>query len=455
MPPEPELLDLVVRGGRFVTPEGVHEAELGILHGRIVRVVPEIADPARLTLEAHGRYVFPGIIDAQVHFDESGQAEEEDLAHGSLALAAGGGTCFFDLPLNSDPPVLDAAGLREKRARAEQQSCTDFALWGGLVPGNLDRLAGLRDAGAIGLMAFMGASGPGNIPPADAATLHAGMKRAAKLGMLMAVHAEDGERVAKFTAEQQAKGRHDARAWLASRPVEAELTAIRQALEIAGETGCALHLVQVSSPEGIALITEARANRVDVTAETCPHYLLFNDRDAVRLGATAQADPPLRAEKSRVALWGELRAGHIQTVASAHSPAPPAARDCFTARHGIAGVQHGFPLLLNACAATADRDLPLLAAVLARNVARRFRLDGRKGLLAVGHDADFSLVEFGPRHTIEAEELWTRHRISPYVRQTSRVNVTHTYIRGRPVWADGGVASGAPKGQFVRPIHHP
>ena len=132
-PPEPERLDLVVRGGRIVTPDGVRAAELGILHGTIVQVAPEITDPTHATLEADGRYVFPGIIDAHVHFNEPGRAEWEGLAHGSLALAAGGGTCFFDMPLNSEPPVLDAAGLREKRALAEQQSCTDFALWGGLV----------------------------------------------------------------------------------------------------------------------------------------------------------------------------------------------------------------------------------------------------------------------------------------------------------------------------------
>ena len=455
-PAEPGHLDLVVRGGRIVTPDGVREAELGIQHGKIVRIAPEITDPTHATLQAAGRHVFPGIIDAHVHFNEPGRAEWEGLAHGSLALAAGGGTCFFDMPLNSEPPVLDAAGLREKRTLAEQQSCVDFALWGGLVPGNLDRLAGLRDAGAIGLKAFMCDSGIGSFPRMDAKSLSEGMKRAARLGLLVAVHAEDEALAANFTAEQKAKGRHDARAFLASRPVEVELAAIRQALEMAGETGCALHIVHVSSPEGIALITEARANRVDVTAETCSHYLLLNDKDAGKLGAPAKCAPPLRDERSRQALWRELRAGHIQTVGSDHSPAPPemkTAEDFFAIWGGIAGVQHGFQLLLSECAATASQDLPLLAAVLARNVARRFRLEGRKGLLAEGHDADFSLVEFGPKHKIEADELWTRHRISPYVGRTTQARVTHTYVRGCPVWADGGVASGAPKGQFLRPQH--
>jgi allantoinase len=454
VPPEPEHLDLIVRGGLVVTPEGIHAADLGILEGRIVQIAPEITDASHMTLEAEGRYVFPGIIDAHVHFNEPGRADWEGLAHGSLALAAGGGTCFFDMPLNSEPPVLDAAGLREKRAVAEHQSCTDFALWGGLVPGNLDKLAGLRDTGAIGLKAFMCNSGIDSFPRVDAASLLAGMKRAVKLGMLVAVHAEDDGLAAKFTAEQQAKGRHDAKAYLASRPVEVELVAIRQALEFAGETGCALHIVHVSSPEGIALITEARAQRVDVTAETCSHYLLLNEKDVVKLGAPAKCAPPLRDEKRRLAMWGALRAGEIQTIGSDHSPAPPdmkTSKDFFAIWGGIGGVQHGFQLLMNECVATLEKDLPMLAAALARNVARRFRIDGRKGLLTEGYDADFSLIEFGPKRKITADELWTRHHISPYIGRSNQTRVTHTYVRGCPVWADGGVASGSPKGQFLRP----
>lgn len=451
---EPDVLDLVVRGGRVVTPEGVQAAEIGILEGKIVRVEPEVTDPTHAELDAAGRYVFPGIIDAHVHFNEPGRTEWEGLAYGSLALAAGGGTCFFDMPLNSEPPVLDAAALRVKREIAEQQSCVDFALWGGLVPGNLDKLAGLRDAGAIGLKAFMSNSGIDSFPWVDAKSLFEGMKRAAKLGLLVAVHAEDDALAAKFTAEQKAKGKKDAKAWLASRPVEVELAAIRQAVEIAGETGCALHIVHVSSPEGIALITEARAQRVDVTAETCSHYLLLNDRDVAKLGAPAKCAPPIRDEARRLALWRELRTGHIHTVGSDHSPSPPemkTSKDFFAIWGGIAGVQHGFQLLMNEGADAADKELPLLAAVLARNVARRFRLETRKGLLAEGRDADFTLVEFGPQRTIKADGLWTRHRISPYVGRANRTRVTHTFVRGCPVWADGGVASGAPKGQFLRP----
>jgi len=447
-------LDLLVRGGRIVTPDGVREADLGIAGGRVVKIAPSIADAAATTLPAAGRVVFPGIIDAHVHFNEPGRAEWEGLATGSAALAAGGGTAFFDMPLNSEPPVLDAAALREKRRLAERESCVDFALWGGLTPRNLDQLGGLRDAGAIGLKAFMSASGIDSFPRVDAAVLREGMKRAAKLGLLVAVHAEDEALAAKFTAVARAKGRGDAAAWLASRPVEVELAAIRTALELAGETGCALHVVHVSSPEGLALIAEARERRVDVSAETCPHYLLLNDRDVARIGAPAKCAPPIRDEKRRQGLWRELRAGRIQTIGSDHSPAPPelkTAPDFFALWGGIAGVQHGFQLLLSAVADTLEPDLPLLAAVLARNVARRFRLGPRKGVLAEGSDADFTLVQFGPAQKITAEELWTRHRISAYVGRATRARVRDTYVRGEAIFSAGRLRNLPPPGKFLTP----
>jgi allantoinase len=398
--------------------------------------------------------VLPGIIDAHVHFNEPGRTEWEGLASGSAALAAGGGTTFFDMPLNSEPPVIDAARLREKRALAEEKSCVDFALWGGLIPGNLDQLASLRDAGVVGFKAFMSESGIASFPRVNATVLREGMKRAAKLGLPVAVHAEDETLAARFTAAEQAAGRHDAAAWLASRPVEVELEAIRVALELAGETGCSLHIVHVSSPEGVALVEEARDRRVDVTAETCPHYLLLNDQDVAEIGALAKCAPPIRDEKRRKALWRDLRAGRIHTVGSDHSPAPAALKtsdDFFALWGGISGVQHGAALLFSACAATLEQDLPRLSAVLARNVARRFRLGGRKGLLAEHWDADFCVIQPGRSRTIEAGDLWTRHQISPYVGRRSRVRVTDTYVRGHAVYAQGRLVNLPPPGRFLRP----
>jgi len=449
-----EGFDLIVRGGRIVTPSGIDQADLGVKDGRIVLIAPDIPGETAAELAAYDSYVFPGIIDAHVHFNEPGRAEWEGLATGSVALAAGGGTAFFDMPLNSEPPALDAARLREKRVVAERKSCVDFGLWGGLVPGNLDRLAGLRDAGAIGLKAFLCDSGIASFPRVDADSLRAGMERAAKLGMIVAVHAEDQALLEKYAAMGPRRGASPVRAFLDSRPPEVELAAIRMALELAGETRCALHVVHVSCPEGIALIAEAKMQGVDVTAETCPHYLLLNEREVAKLGGLAKCAPPLRPEAMRQGLWAELRAGAIATIGSDHSPAPPElklGKDFSALWGGIAGCQHGFELLLSEVSASAGRDLPMFAAVLARNVARRFRLEHRKGLLAEGKDADFTLLNYGPAHTIETDELWTRHLLSPYVGRRSRARLTHTYVRGQAVWAEGRPVSPPPPGRFLRP----
>jgi len=215
-----------------------------------------------------------------------------------------------------------------------------------------------------------------------------------------------------------------------------------------------LHVVHVSSPEGIALIEAARDQRVDVTAETCPHYLLLNEKDVARIGPLAKCAPPIRDEKRRKALWAELRAGRVHTIGSDHSPSPAEMKDSanfFAIWGGIAGVQHGVSLLLSACAETAEKDLPVLGAALARNVARRFRLDGRKGLLAEGRDADFCLVDFGRPRAIESEDLWTRHRISAYVGRKTRARITDTFVRGHAVFAGGRLVNLPPPGQFLRP----
>lgn len=456
-------IDLLVKGGTLVLAVDSPEApagsllrgDLGIVEGKIVLISPDFKEGAAETVDASGLHVFPGIVDAHVHFNEPGREDWEGLASGSAALAAGGGTAFFDMPLNSLPPVLDGASFAAKRAAAERLSILDFALWGGLVPGNLDRLEEMAEAGAIGFKAFLCDSG---MPEFEAvtkdSTLREGMERAADLGLPVAVHAEDDAIVRRATEKQKKKGR-GAESWLASRPVEAELRAIERVLGLADETGCALHVVHVSSPEGVALITAAQEEGVDVTAETCPHYLLLNDEDVLRLGAAAKCAPPLRDEESRKELWRHLLHGDFSTIGSDHSPAPPERKtsaDFFEIWGGISGCQQGFPLLLTeALAIGGDAALPRLASLLAANVARRFRLDERKGRLGVGLDADFTLLRLGGEETLSNAGLLYRHRQGPYEGRRSGVEVVRTYLRGRAVHDRTATPTDRPKAELLRP----
>lgn len=409
---------------------------IGIVDGMIAGLD---AGPARETIDATGLLVLPGVVDAHVHFNEPGRTEWEGWATGSRGAVAGGTTTVCDMPLNSHPPVVTTEAFDAKQTAAEAQSLCDFALWGGLVPGHVGDLEPLAERGVIGFKAFMAASGIDDFPKVDLATLREGMLRAARLGLPVAVHAEfdragprDGTTIADF---------------LASRPIESECKAITCAIDLAGETGCALHVVHVSSARGAALIVEGRARGVDVTAETCPHYLVFTDEDMQRLGAVAKCAPPLRDDGERLALLDHLRAGHIDTIGSDHSPSPWHMKmhdDFFKVWGGIAGVQHLLPVLLDT-----GLDVGLIARLTAEHVAGRFRL-GSKGAVAVGYDADLTLVAESDPHDVSSESLFYRHRVSPYVGRRLRARVRRTILRGRTVFLDGHMTADG-GGRLLRP----
>ena len=313
----------------------------------------------------------------------------------------------------------------------------------------------MAEAGVIGFKSFMCDSGVDEFQRADPGTLKVGMKRAAELGMLVAVHAEDEELARIKTAEAHARG-SDVRTWLTARPVELELEAIRTAVDIAGETGCALHIVHVSSPEGVALAREARDRGANVSIETCPHYLLLTDQDVVRLGAPAKCFPPLRSESQRLGLWGALETGKIDTVGSDHSPAPPDMKrsaDFFLNWGGISGCQHGFGLLISEALSRrpAAVVLPQISELLSGNVARRFRINRTKGQLAEGLDADLTLIALGSRHTLSNADLLYRHRQGPYDGRKSAVTIARTVVRGRTVFSEGRIAPAGASVHFIRP----
>lgn len=414
--------DLLVRGATPLP-------EIGITNGVIAGFT---AASAREEIDATGLLVMPGVIDAHVHFNEPGRTEWEGWATGSRGAVAGGVTTVCDMPLNSHPPVVTAAAFEAKRQAAAAQSICDFALWGGLIPGHVGNLEALAACGVIGFKAFMSGSGIDDFPKVDLDTLRAGMQRAAALGLPVAVHAE-------FDTEFPPKGTSVAD-YLASRPLESECDAISAALAIAEETGCALHVVHISSGRGVALVAAARARGVDVTAETCPHYLVFTGADMERMGAVAKCAPPFRDAAERAALIDHVRAGRIDTIGSDHSPSPWAMKtdaNFFRVWGGIAGVQHLLPLLLSE-GADSGFSPDLIARLTAANVAKRFRFPS-KDSLAIGCDADLTLIEMSGAYEVTAESLFYRHRVSPYVGRTLHARIRRTLRRGETVFHDGRI----------------
>jgi allantoinase len=445
-------LDVVIRGGRVVLPQAVVTAEIGIEAGSIAAVGADVGGHARETIDATGLTIFPGVVDSHVHFNEPGRTEWEGAATGSAALVAGGGTCFCDMPLNSSPPTLDADSFRLKRAALEASSHADFALWGGLCPHNLDRLNELAECGVIGLKAFMCASGIDDFPCVDDDALGRGMETAVRLGLPVAVHAEDERTTRELKRVALAEGRSGVRDFLDSRPIRAEVVAIKRAIALAEQTGCSLHIVHVSSGAGVRAVVEARHRGVNVTCETCPHYLVLTDEDVVRIGAAAKCAPPIRTAAEQGSLWQSLIAGEIDFVASDHSPAPPSMKtshDFFAVWGGIVGCQTMRGLLLSHGNSLRNIPLERIGAWTSAVPAKRYRLRN-KGRIEVGADADLSLVDLSQSTVLARDDLRDRHRFSPYVGQRLGGAVRRTIVRGQTVFADGEV-SPKPQGRFVQP----
>ena len=446
------LYDVLFCGGTVVTSERLFSADVGVVDGRIVAISSKLERSAVEIIDALGLHLFPGIIDAHIHFNEPGREHWEGIASGSRSLAAGGGTLFFDMPLNAAPPTLDREAFARKQACAEAKSVLDFALWGGLTPNNLDTMEELADAGAIGFKAFMSRSGTSDFAHSNGGVLKRGMKIAAACGLPVGVHAEDDEMTQALAEERQSQGKIGWRDYLDSRPIEAELRAIRVALELAGETGCDLHIVHVSCPEGIDLIRAARDSGVRVTAETCPHYLLLTDDSVGKIGASAKCAPPLRDAARREEMWKRFRS--IDTLGSDHSPAPPemkVSEDFFAVWGGISGCQHAFLLALTEWRLRAGTDgLTRFSTVTSANVAARFGIGELKGQIAEGFDADVTLVDLEGCERITAERLLYRHPISPYIGLESRAVVKGTWVRGRAVYRDGKIV-GEARGRLVTP----
>jgi allantoinase len=446
--------DLIIRSRRVVTPEGTRAAAVGVRDGRITAVLPygqaaSGADQVDLGEDA----LLPGLVDTHVHVNEPGRTEWEGFAHATRAAVAGGVTTLLDMPLNSVPPTVSAAALEVKRRAAAGQVHTDVGFWGGAVPGNAAEMAGLHAAGAFGFKAFLADSGVEEFPPLEGAALREALEGAARLGTVLIAHAEAPGVLA--AAPPAAGPRY--RDYLASRPPRAEVAAVEELVALAGETGARVHVVHLSAAEALPVLRAAREAGVQVTAETCPHYLCLT-AEQVGDGATEyKCAPPIRSAANRDALWAALADGTLRMIVSDHSPCTPAlkqsrreggAGDFGAAWGGISSLQLGLPAVWTE-ARRRGHTLDAVARWMAGEPARFAGLPA-KGAIEVGRDAD--LVAFAPERTftVEGARLRHRHPITPYAGSTLSGVVARTWLRGTEVWRAGGAAVEVPTGRLLR-----
>lgn len=434
--------DLIIRNGQIVTDESVNKGDIAVKDGKIVEVTTNqsIEGSAAKEINAEGLHIFPGLIDTHVHFNEPGRTDWEGIETGSKSLAAGGVTAYFDMPLNSTPPVIDKENLSNKQKLSKEKSVVNPYYWGGLVPENIDKLKELHENGVIGFKAFMSPSGIDDFNSADDETLFKGMTEIATFGSLLAVHAESTVICDQLASQKIKEGKTSARDFVESRPIISEIEAVRRVISYAEATGCKLHVVHASSRKVVQEIEEAKQRGVDASVETCAHYLALTVKDLEEKGGLAKCCPPLRDEDEVEDLWEAVKNGEIDMIASDHSPAPASMKtitdNYFEGWGGISGAQSTLNVLLTE--GYFKRNLPLekIVTLMATNPAKRFGLDN-KGAIAKGFDADITMVDLNESFTLQNEDLFYRHQHSPYVGKTFKGKVKTTIVNGKVVFDQG------------------
>ncbi len=429
----------VFRARRVLVGAGERAATVHVRDGRIERLGAHDDLPAGARLiDAGDAVLLPGLTDTHVHINEPGRTEWEGFDSATRAAAAGGVTTLLDMPLNSIPAVTDVAALEAKRDAARGRIHVDVGLWAGAVPGNEDSRAVLHRAGAFGFKAFLCDSGVAEFPPLDAPALAVALEQAAALGTVLLVHAEWPAALATAPAASDPR-RHAT--WLATRPVAAETEAVARLIAGARRTGARVHVVHVSSAAALELLATARAEGVRVTAETCPHHLVFAAEDIADGDTLCKCAPPIRSAADREALWAALGGGVLDAVVTDHSPSPPAAKhlgtgDFLRAWGGIASLGLALPLVWTEAR---RRGVPLAEVVrwLSAGPARLAGLEAAKGAIVAGRDADLVVFDPDAEWEVEPARLRFRHPHTPYAGRRVRGVVRATYLAGEPVYSDG------------------
>lgn len=441
--------DLIIRNGLVVFEQDIIQMDVAIKDGKIKALEKQLDATAIRQIEAIDHYIFPGAIDVHAHFSEPGRADWEGFTTGSQMMAAGGITTFFDMPLNGIPSTVTKQALIEKAKLGQQKSYVDFGLWGGLVPGNVEHLQEMAEEGVIGFKAFISPTGNKEFENVDDFTLLSGMKEIAKLGKVLALHAESAEITTWLMAEKMAQQDKTADAYLATRPIVAEVEAVERALHYAKITGCPLHFVHISSAEAIEVIEAAKVSGQDVTLETCPHYLLFTHRDLCERGAVAKCAPPLREARDQQRLADCVVASKVDFITSDHSPCPDSMKDAATIFDAWGGISGGQFTLLSCIEFALKHKLSFseVAKWTAIHPAQRFNL-AKKGSITVGMDADLAIIQLQP-FTATEENFYAKHKRSIYLNRTFPCSVTQTISNGSVIFENQLMAAAPPAGKWL------
>ncbi|WP_345197419.1 allantoinase AllB [Kistimonas scapharcae] len=440
-----QQVDTVIKHGQLVLETGVVHGAIALKDGKIVAITTnESAPDARREIDATGLVVMPGMVDPHAHiWEPTHYPEREDYLTGTQAAAAGGITTLIEMPL-SVPPVTNREAFEYKREIVEKKTVVDVAFWGALTEKSTGHYEELNDCGCVAYKVFIPYASPDYPHTPDYALLKS-MEEISRFGGLVGVHAENADILFNRQKEFEEKGIFNGTAHEQARPEIAEVEAISRVILFAEHTGCRLHICHLSTIKARALIKQARARGVDVTVETCPHYLVLDTMDLEEHGGFAKCNPPLRSPENRELLWEMLKAGEFDMIGTDHTPYTDEDRlkhgdNIWKMPPGIGGMDLMLPLMLDEGYHKRGVSLEQLAKLMATQPARRFDLP-HKGALNLGNDADIVLVDLDAEWTYTWANSYAKAKCihSPYEGKRLKGKVVETLVRGNTVYRQGEV----------------
>jgi allantoinase len=452
-----DVFNLVIKNGKVVTADRIFEASICVRDGKIAAIV-ETGSPVEAdeVIDAKGNFIFPGAIDTHAHLNDPGYTWREDYSHGTAAAGVGGFTTIIDMPLQNEPALTDAKIFDKKQEIVSPNAYVDYCFWGGLVDYNLDKLQELDEKGCVAFKSFIGPVSP------DYVSLSIGQAKEAieilkKSGARAGFHCEDYSIIKWEEARAKRKDKNDWQDFLDSRPLIAELIATQNIIDLARELDAKVHICHVSHPRVAKMIQDAQLEGVDVTAETCGHYLTFTDKDVIKNGSLFKCAPPLREAAAVEEMWEYVNNGTLSCVASDHSPCELSEKSeekhgVFGAWGGISGIQNVMQVVFSEGVAKRGYSPTLLARSLSEGPAKSFGIYGKKGAIEVGFDADLVILDPEKEWEITPDSLYYVNKISAFMGLKGKGLPVCTLVRGQVVAKDGQLVGQKGFGELVLKI---
>jgi len=440
--------DVIIKNARI--PQGDNTVLTNILvkDDKIAGFVEKVDDiEASEVIDASGHLTLPGCIDSHTHFMYQGFPHRENFLTGTAAAARGGITTVIDMPCCSVPSVRSVEQLNLKLDLVQPQSLVDFAFWGGVTGedvknGWLHNVEEQAEQGVVAYKAYMTPSVPTYPRVSDPEMLEA-FAAVSDTGLPIGIHAENFAICDYYVKKLQRDGRMDGPAWAEARLELAEKVAIQLGISFAEETGARLHIVHMSTGIGAKLVGEAKTKGLNITSETCPHYLTLNYQDAMtKYGALAKIAPPLRTKRDNEELWEGLNNGSVDFIATDHAPyeieseKAKKGMNIWTSFPGIPGVETMVPILVSEGYNKGRISLSKLVDILSTNASKHYGLYPKKGAMFIGSDADFTIIDLDKRWTIDSKEQASMCGYTPLEGIELKGKVFKTVVRGNLVYED-------------------